>query len=63
MPSDIRNIKLADEGRDRIEWARREMPVLKLIEARFKKETEPVVDLADVLNYHMDRIVKPCLHA
>ena len=32
-------------------------------EARFKKETEPVVDLADVLNYHMDRIVKPCLHA
>ncbi len=38
MPHDIRNIKLADEGKDRIEWARREMPVLKLIEERFRKD-------------------------
>lgn len=38
MPHNIRNIKLAPEGKDRIEWARREMPVLRLIEERFKKE-------------------------
>jgi adenosylhomocysteinase len=38
MPHDIRDIKLASEGRDQIEWARRDMPVLRLIEERFKKE-------------------------
>ncbi len=38
MPHNIRDIKLADEGRDRIEWARREMPVLRLIEERFTKQ-------------------------
>jgi adenosylhomocysteinase len=37
MPHNIRDIKLAAEGKDRIEWARREMPVLRLIEERFKK--------------------------
>ena len=35
---DIANIKLADEGKRRIEWAERSMPVLRLIRARFKKE-------------------------
>lgn len=34
----IKNIKLASEGRLRIEWAERQMPVLRLIRQRFKKE-------------------------
>jgi adenosylhomocysteinase len=35
---DIANIELADAGRDRIEWADREMPVLRQIRERFAKE-------------------------
>jgi len=35
---DIKDIKLAKEGKLLIEWAAREMPVLKLIAERFKKE-------------------------
>lgn len=35
---DIKNIELADEGKRRIEWAEREMPVLRLIRERFAKE-------------------------
>jgi adenosylhomocysteinase len=35
---DVKNIRLADKGRKRIEWAEREMPVLRLIRARFSKE-------------------------
>jgi adenosylhomocysteinase len=35
---DIRDIKLAEGGRRRIEWAEREMPVLRLIRERFTKE-------------------------
>jgi len=35
---DIRNIKLADEGKRKIEWAERNMPVLRLIRERFAKE-------------------------
>ncbi len=36
--ADIRNLKLARQGRDRIEWAERNMPVLRLIRERFEKE-------------------------
>jgi adenosylhomocysteinase len=36
--SDVKDISLAAEGRQRIEWAGREMPVLKLIGRRFAKE-------------------------
>ncbi len=36
--SDIKDISLAAEGRQRIEWAGREMPVLKLISQRFAIE-------------------------
>jgi adenosylhomocysteinase len=36
--SDIKDINLAEGGRRRIEWAEREMPVLRLIRERFKKE-------------------------
>lgn len=35
---DIKDVKLAEGGRRRIEWAEREMPVLRLIRERFAKE-------------------------
>lgn len=35
---DVKNTKLADGGRYRIEWGEQEMPVLRLIRARFAKE-------------------------
>lgn len=35
---DIKDISLAAAGRKRIEWAEREMPVLRLIRERFEKE-------------------------
>lgn len=38
MKHHIKDIKLAAEGKKRIEWAARDMPVLKLISERFKKE-------------------------
>ena len=38
VPNDIANIKLAAAGVRRIEWAEREMPVLRLIRERFKRE-------------------------
>ncbi len=34
----VKDIKLADEGKKRIDWAEREMPVLRLIKKRFEKE-------------------------
>ena len=38
MNYDIKDIKLARKGALRIEWARQDMPVLRLIEERFAKE-------------------------
>ncbi|HWR84324.1 MAG TPA: adenosylhomocysteinase [Candidatus Deferrimicrobium sp.] len=38
MKSDIANIRLAGPGHDKIEWAERHMPVLRLIRTRFAKE-------------------------
>lgn len=38
MKNDIKNIKLAEEGKKRIEWAGEHMPVLFLIRKRFEKE-------------------------
>src|SRR3972149_2431107 len=35
---DIKNPKIADGGRHRIDWAEQEMPVLRQIHERFKKE-------------------------
>ena len=35
---DIKNPRLAEGGRYRIDWAEQEMPVLRLIRERFKKE-------------------------
>ena len=38
MKCDIKDIKLAPQGKKRIEWADKQMPVLKIIRERFKKE-------------------------
>jgi adenosylhomocysteinase len=38
MKYDIKDIKLASVGKKRIEWAEREMPVLRQIKARFEKQ-------------------------
>jgi adenosylhomocysteinase len=38
MDYDIKDIKLANKGKLRIEWAEQNMPVLRLIKKRFKKE-------------------------
>ncbi len=38
MKYHVKDIKLANEGKRRIEWAEREMPVLRLIKQRFLKE-------------------------
>jgi adenosylhomocysteinase len=38
MGYDVRDIELADTGRDRIDWAAGEMPVLAQIRERFEKE-------------------------
>ncbi|PKB72936.1 MAG: adenosylhomocysteinase [SAR202 cluster bacterium Io17-Chloro-G7] len=35
---DVKNLALAGDGVNRIEWAAREMPVLRLIQERFQKE-------------------------
>ena len=38
VPHDVTDLSLADEGVRRIEWAEREMPVLRLIRERFTRE-------------------------
>ncbi len=38
MDYDVKDIKLADKGRLRVEWARRDMPVLNAIRERFERE-------------------------
>ena len=43
-PHDVADFSLVDEGVRRIEWAEREMPVLRLIRERFEKE-QPLAGL------------------
>jgi adenosylhomocysteinase len=38
MKYDVKDLKLANKGRDKIEWADEQMPVLRLIRERFAKE-------------------------
>ncbi|MBI2560308.1 MAG: adenosylhomocysteinase, partial [Planctomycetes bacterium] len=38
MNYDIKDINLAKAGRQRIDWAGNDMPVLKLVRQRFEKE-------------------------
>src|SRR3954464_12004458 len=35
---DVKDISLAPRGKDRIEWAEKDMPVLRLIRERFEKD-------------------------
>ncbi|MHB8482985.1 MAG: adenosylhomocysteinase [Nitrospiria bacterium] len=51
MEYDIKDIKLAEKGKLRIEWAEQNMPVLRLIKKRFRKE-KPLAGLR----------VSACLH-
>src|SRR6266704_2201275 len=37
-PHDVKDLKLAEKGRGRIEWAARSMPVLASIQERFRKQ-------------------------
>jgi adenosylhomocysteinase len=38
MNYDVKDLALADAGRDRVEWAERQMPVLRMIRERFARE-------------------------
>ena len=38
MDYDVKDLALAEKGKDRIEWAQQSMPVLQLIRERFKRE-------------------------
>src|SRR3954465_11550107 len=38
MESDVKDLKLAPQGKKRIEWAERDMPVLRDVRTRFEKE-------------------------
>jgi adenosylhomocysteinase len=49
---EIKDIGLADEGKKRIEWAEREMPVLRMIRERFDKE-KPLAGLRLVACAHV----------
>ena len=55
MQYDIKDINLAPQGKQRIEWADREMPVLRLIRERFEKEKPLDGRQARRLRTHHDR--------
>ena len=48
---DIKSIRLANQGKSRIEWAEKQMDVLRLIKQRFEKE-KPLKDIR----------ISACLH-
>src|SRR4029077_14169047 len=52
MQYDIKDINLAPQGKQRIEWADREMPVLRLIRERFENE-KPLVGVKLVACAHI----------
>ncbi len=52
MNSDIKDINLALEGKKRIEWAERDMPVLAAVRERFEKE-KPFKDMKMSLCMHV----------
>ena len=49
---DVKDLSLADAGRRRIEWAEREMPVLRSIRERFERE-QPLAGLTAVACLHV----------
>ena len=52
LKHDVKDIKLAEKGKLRMEWARRTMPVLSLIEERFAKE-KPLKGLRVAACFHV----------
>ena len=52
MEYDIKDINLAPQGKQRIEWADREMPVLRLIRERFERE-KPLVGVKLIACAHI----------
>jgi adenosylhomocysteinase len=53
MDSSIRNIALADEGRRKIEWVKKYMPILSGLEEEFKK-TRPFEGVKISLSVHLE---------
>ena len=51
LKCDIKDINLAEQGKNNIEWAMKDMPVLRKIRERFLRE-KPFVGL----NLHLDQI-------
>ncbi len=51
IKSDIKDVKLAEQGKLRMEWVERNMPVLRLIKQRFAKE-KPLINIK----------ISACLH-
>jgi len=49
---DVKDLSLADAGKRRIEWADREMPVLRSIRERFERE-QPLKGLVAVACLHV----------
>lgn len=53
MKSVIRDISLADKGRQKIEWVRKNMPILRGLEEEFK-ETTPFKGVRVVVSVHLE---------
>jgi len=58
---DVKDINLADAGKKRIEWAEREMPVLRSIRQRFEKE-KPLAGLTAVACLHVTTETANLMH-
>lgn len=53
MKSSIRNINLADSGKQKIEWAKKNMPILSSIEEEFRR-TRPFEGVKISLSVHLE---------
>ena len=49
MDYDVKDIKLAEQGKLKIEWAEASMPVLRLIKKRFKREQPLTTETANLM--------------
>lgn len=59
---DVKDVKLAEGGRRRIDWAAREMPVLRLIRERFAEE-RPLIGLTIAACLHVTSETANLMHA
>ena len=51
---DVKDISLSNNGKQRIEWAEREMPVLRLIRERFAEEGPSSSEVASLGKQEVD---------